>query len=260
MENFASKMMLCNSIKDLSKIENDKYIYEPKKDGLRAFLVHTKKNGLKLWNREHKNILENYPEIKNLKFKDDFILDGELCAKDFSTLMSRQHLSDKFKIDLLAKKNPVTFWAFDILFLNNEMVMDFELINRKKVLEVFYRYENPYLKVLPYLTDLNTAKEMYKNEEGIILKERTSKYEMNTRSDKWLKYKKRVEVLLRFDGYEQNKDNSITLIQKKGKYRVKCNDLTAIEKLKDGFIECEVEGLELTKNGMVRMPILKRLI
>ena len=77
---------------------------------------------------------------------------------------------------------------------------------------------------IPYLTDLKTAKEMFKHEEGIILKEKNSLYEFK-RSNKWLKFKKRVEKVIRFTDYEDNKDGSITLLD--GFHRTKCNDLIA---------------------------------
>ena len=99
----------------------------------------------------------------------------------------------------------------------------------------------------------------FKNEEGIIIKNKFSKYEMNTRSNSWLKYKKRVEKVIRFTDYENNKDGSVTLTD--GFHRVKCNDLNAIQIFEDKKeVTAEVEGLEITKSGKIRMPILKRLI
>lgn len=263
-------MMLCNTIKDLSKIKEDKYIYEPKKDGTRCLVIFDAENGLILFNRKGMNITYRYPEVyESIKISlreyakktltTLISLDGEICCKDFSTLLSREHLIDNFKIKLMAKKYPCCFYAFDVLCLD-ENVRTLPLMKRKELLDSFKPYQKTgNFEVLPYLNDLNRALELWKNEEGIILKEKNSIYEFEVRSDKWLKFKKRVEKLIRFYKYEINKDRSITLTDNFN--RIKCNDLIAKTKIDTyGYIDVEVEGLEFNESGLIRMPILKRIV
>lgn len=241
---------------------------ESKLDGTRAFLTIKRDSKNVLINRRDVNIAERYPELMKLKFDlpFDVLLDGEICyfekgISNFTKLMSREHLTDKFKINLLSKQMPVTFVAFDVLYFGdfNKDTTKLKLIERKILLDSLKMYENPNFKIIPYLNDLNKAKEMFKDEEGIILKDKNSVYEFNTRSDKWLKFKKRVEKIIRFTDYENNADGSVTLTD--GFHRVKCNDLNAIQIFEGNkFVDCEVEGLEFTETGHIRMPVIKRLL
>lgn len=261
-------MMLCTPIKDLSKIKEDKYLFELKKDGVRCLIMFDGTN-LKMVNRRKADITNRYPEVaKSLKvslkeYVKEFevklvTLDGELCCKDFNTLMSREHLTDNFKIGLMSKKYPATYYAFDILCLD-KITADIGLLNRKKMLYNFQ--ENNNFKVLEWYRDLETTLKLMKeqNEEGIILKEIDSKYEFDVRSDKWLKMKKRVEKIVDFNSYEMNIDNSLTLTN--GFHRVKCNDMSVRGLIDEyGSVKAEVEGLEFTEKGHIRMPVIKRLV
>src|SRR3990167_5601250 len=120
-------MMLCNSVKDLSKINQDRYVFEAKKDGCRAFLAYTKSKSIALRNRDNIDITNRYPELQSIRFEFDVLLDGEIVLEkegkcDFSNLMSREHLKDAFKINLMSKRHPVKFYAFDIIFLNDNPI------------------------------------------------------------------------------------------------------------------------------------------
>ena len=71
-------MMLCNSLKDLSKINKDDFIYELKQDGVRAML-HLNEKTTSVFNRNKVNITEKYPELKSIivpSFRS--VLDGEI--------------------------------------------------------------------------------------------------------------------------------------------------------------------------------------
>jgi len=260
--------MLCNAIKDLSNIDESKYIYEIKKDGTRVWLYCLNNKIVRAENRRGTDILYKYPELKCLKISlKAGVLDGELCCKDFSTLLSREHLKDSFKIRLSSKKNPITFYAFDILDYNGKILGNLPLMERKKYLEKLVVSECETFRVLPYLTNLKGILNIMKETEaeGIILKEKDSVY-VNGRSNSWLKFKKRVEEVIKFDGYEENTDNSLTLTngtykKEKSLIRVKCNELNAktlIDKYK--FVNVIVEGLEITKSGKIRMPIVKEVL
>lgn len=264
--------MLCSSISESELKSRDwvNWIAEPKKDGTRILAIFDGSN-LILINRRNENKTKSYPEVaENLKISlkkyIDFYgndaktitLDCELCCKDFSTLLSREHLKDSFKIKLMSKKYPAVLYAFDILCLNGSL-KNIELIKRKAILDSFADYQNDFFKILPFYENLDEALKNCKNEEGIILKDKNSKYEFDVRSFNWLKYKKRVERVIKFHKYEENKDGSLTLTN--DFHRVKC-DIPSIKHRIDkaGFIVGEVEGLEFTAENHIRFPILKRVL
>lgn len=257
-------MMLCNSVKDLSKINFSDYIIEPKKDGVRAFLAYTKSKGIALRNRDNIDITNKYPELQRIKFEFDVLLDGEIVLEkngrcDFSNLMSREHLKDVFKINLLSRKHPVKFYAFDMLFCNDKSIYDMPLLERKELMIMLNPYQSPYFEVIPHSSDMDRAKEWLKNEEGLIIKRKDSTYQFNTRSQDWLKFKNHIEKLVRFYKYEINTDRSITLTD--DFHRVKCCDLLAKTKIDTyGFVDCEVTGLEFTESNHIRQPIIKRIV
>ena len=223
-------MMLCNSVTDLKSVDERHCLFESKKDGIRASLIYAR-GKIRILSREHKDITEKYPELSVLKFPFDCWLDGEIVYEkdgkcDFETLMSRQHTQDSFKIKLMSKNIPVVFYAFDILFRNEDSWMNDKLFDRKEQLLDLKAFENVNFKLLRWVFTLNEAIEMTKDEEGIIIKRLQSKYQMGVRSDDWLKFKKHVEKVVRFTDYEDNVDNSITLTD--GFHRVKCNDLSCL--------------------------------
>ena len=252
-------MMLFNTIKDLASIREKDWLFEPKKDGLRAYLSYIKGKA-KLLNRDMKDITANYPEIAKLWLgRYDFVVDGELCCSDFESLMSRQHTTDIFKINMLSKRQPCTFYAFDIVAFNRNVVVQMGLTSRKTILAQLGNLGKKGFEVLPYYEKLAEALEKCSNEEGIILKKRDSMYYANERTDDWLKFKKHVEKLCRFYKYEINKDFSITLTD--DFHRVKCNDLAAKTKIDTyRYVDCEVTGLEFTEKGHIRMPVIKRVL
>tara|TARA_Y100000310_G_scaffold23597_1_gene22669 strand:+ start:1643 stop:2416 length:774 start_codon:yes stop_codon:yes gene_type:complete len=255
--------MLCKTFdRDLRKIyDKDRYEYSPKKDGTRCWAYFDGKGITKLINRRNYDILYKYPELKKLNIKNA-VIDGELCCKDFATLMSREHSQNTLRIDLMSREYPVIFYGFDILEYNGKDLTKLTLTERKEYLSIFKEFENENFKILEYTDSLDIAMGWLKDNEGIVLKDKNSKYEKGVRSHNWLKYKNRIRQKIKFDGYEYNKDGSLTLIN--GFNRVKCNKplLEIVKKDIDskGFANCEVEGLEITANGHIRFPILQRVI
>lgn len=265
--------MLCSTIKDLSKIKEKDYIMEIKWDGTRVWLYVEDYKPEQLLNRRGIDVLNRYPELKSLKVSSKRgVLDCELVILkegkcDFSALLSREHLKDDFKIKLMSKRFPATLMAFDVLGVGDKVTGNMPLVKRKELLSKITptnsNKSNDYVgvEIVPYYEKLETAlKEMQKNEhEGIVLKKKDSLY-VNERSNNWLKFKKRIEKVIRFDNYEDNKDGSITLTN--GHDRVKCNTPEkAIDELyANKFVDVEVEGLEITEENHIRFPILKRII
>ena len=262
---------LCNSIKDLSKIDTKNYIFEIKIDGTRVMAYLKGGKIVKLINRRNFDILDKFPELKSIKIplKKDVAFDCELCILkpnsfkcDFSALLSREHNQNELRKSLLMREYPATLMIFDVLVSNGLDTTKLKLIERKEILKSYYIYLNKNVQIIPYFFDLPLALKVmeYNESEGLILKKIGSIYE-NRRSENWLKFKKRAELVMYANKYENNKDNSITLTD--GFHRVKVNhniDFITAEIDKGHKITAEIEGLEITKNGHLRMSQFKRII
>ena len=124
------------------------------------------------------------------------VLDGEIVVLEngkpnFWKLAEREHVDNKFRIELLSKLMPATYIIFDILFLDGKELTTLPLLERKRILEKTIE-ENERIKIAEY--KIGSGKELFefakKNElEGIMAKKVDSIYEIGKRSKSWLKIK-----------------------------------------------------------------------
>ena len=106
------------------------YIYELKLDGIRC-IAYLDRNKVTLQNKRYKDVTEQYPELKEMFkcVKNRVILDGELVVltdgkPDFYALQTRSLMTDKFRIEIAAKRNPVQYVAYDILYNDGKILAD----------------------------------------------------------------------------------------------------------------------------------------
>src|SRR5437016_5289500 len=101
---------------------NPEFIYEPKMDGIRAFLL--KKDGeIKIINRKGRDITAHYPELQlpGAISAESCMLDGEIIVydkegnPDFAQLVRREQIVSEEEIMRLSKEAPATYCAFDII-------------------------------------------------------------------------------------------------------------------------------------------------
>ena len=117
-------------LKEIEKpFNSDNYIYELKYDGYRA-IVYVSNKEVTVRSRNNKDITKLYPELQSLKklvSKEKVVFDGEIITMDgnrpsFSKLQARSHLKNIIKIKELSLNSPVTFIAFDILYLDKNFL------------------------------------------------------------------------------------------------------------------------------------------
>lgn len=198
---------------------NDKdYIFEIKYDGIRS-LIYISKNGVVVKGRHGADITDKFLEFKDLNkhIKGNVILDGEIIAFQdgkisFSKVMQRYNLKNKKTSEYLSKTNPSLFVCFDILFLNKDLT-NLSLIKRKDILNKF-KDTNNFVKS-KYVHNkgielFNIVKKM--NMEGIVAKRKDSKYEINKRSNSWLKIKNYHLKEFIIIGYINKEKNLILLL------------------------------------------------
>lgn len=175
-------------------LENDNYIYEIKFDGIRA-LIYVIDNNIKIFTRNGKNITNLFPELKIItsSVNKNSILDGEIVCltnnkPDFFKVQKRIHLKNKDKIEISSKNNPALFICFDILYYDKDITNE-PLYKRKDVLSKIN--ESDYLLKSKVFED---GEKLFKSIkrldlEGIVCKDKFSTYQVNTRSNSWIKVK-----------------------------------------------------------------------
>lgn len=173
---------------------NDNYIYEIKFDGIRA-LIYVIDNNIKIFTRNGKNITNLFPELKVItsSVKKNSILDGEIVCltnnkPDFFKVQKRIHLKNKDKIEISSKNNPALFICFDILYYDKDITNE-PLYKRKDELSKIN--ESDYLLKSKVFED---GEKLFKSIkrldlEGIVCKDKFSTYQVNTRSNSWIKVK-----------------------------------------------------------------------
>lgn len=118
------------------------HIFEVKWDGVRA-LAFIEGGQLRLQGRNLRFITHQYPELRCLLDQvqgDGVVLDGEIVSldglghPDLSRLQERMKLEDPAAIALAAKRQPVHYQVFDLLYLDGQSVMEEPLWRRKNLL------------------------------------------------------------------------------------------------------------------------------
>jgi bifunctional non-homologous end joining protein LigD len=125
------------------------------------------------------------------------ILDGEVIAFDddgrpsFGALQGRMHLARESAVRRLAKENPVTYIAFDLLWLDGRSLMDRPYLDRRAALRALLadgeRWQVPDHVVGGGAQVLAATREQ--GLEGIVAKKLDSCYEPGRRTGAWRKVK-----------------------------------------------------------------------
>lgn len=183
--------------KESGPFDSGDYLYEIKFDGERC-LAYLDSGGTVLVNRRGGKVLPKVPELASIHKQAEkrCILDGELVAAEtgasgFEQMKQRWLTANKSKIEILSKKVPVTFIAFDILYLQGDMLMDRGLLERKRLLEKTIA-GNERISVSRYIEKHGTEffeLIVQKGMEGIVGKKMDSKYYPGRRTTDWIKIK-----------------------------------------------------------------------
>ncbi len=184
--------MLCTLVKE--PFNNENSLYEVKLDGYRV-IAFVKKKKATLSSRSGLNYSKYYKSVIDelSSFDFDVVLDGEVVA------LNEQGIPD---FDALQKNDgskPLAFYAFDILWYKGYSLIDLKLEERKEILlqilpqNDIIKYSESFYDGLK-LFDLIKENEM----EGIVTKNKESKYQPGKRGKDWLKIptEKRQEFVI----------------------------------------------------------------
>ncbi len=196
-------------IKEITSI--NQYQFESKWDGIRSQIIK-RSNDISIWTRGEELVNKTFPELIKIisDFKNDFVLDGEIliwdeiknCPKEFSLLQKR--LGRKSPSAKIQKDLPVVFIAYDILEINGNDIRSKILSERRNILEEKFfnsiseeQDKNSRKIKITKLLKINNWEELeeVKNSarniktEGLVIKNKNSKYLAGRKKGNWWKYK-----------------------------------------------------------------------
>ncbi len=172
------------------------WIFEPKWDGFRGIAyIHRNKNQrdnkMQLRSRNQLDLLRTFPELKNIASAiaaKSAVLDGEIVSIDKKGV---SHF-----VDLRAGRQENLFYVvFDLLYVDGYSLLNVPLQTRKELLRALLV---PH-EFVRYTDHIEAAGEKYyevagvQGLEGIVAKERNSRYEPGQRTHTWYKIKHRLE-------------------------------------------------------------------
>lgn len=212
---------------NVAPFEDSSYLYEMKWDGERCIAYLDPSEGTELRNKRQISMLPKVPELADIhrQAKKRCILDGELlCLADgkpnFEAIQRRSLMSNRYKIELEAKRYPATFIAFDCLYYDGKDLTLLSLTERKAVLQKAVK-ESERLAISRVFDDgqalalFQLAKEQ--GLEGIVAKRKDSLYFQGTRTKTWLKIKNMMDDDFVVCGFIYKENHMISIVL--GQYR-----------------------------------------
>ncbi|MHA1909508.1 MAG: ATP-dependent DNA ligase, partial [Candidatus Thorarchaeota archaeon] len=195
-----------NSVDEVLTSDGQTYIAEYKYDGARV-QIHKKGDTVKIYSRRLNEVTESMPEIVQEVLakigSQSAILDGEVVAVDekdhpypFQIVMKRFGRSKN--IEEASKKIRLKLILFDILLVNDEMVVDNSLIERKVMLDTIA--DTSLITFGERANDIMSIESLFrvskeKGHEGIMLKKVDSTYVPGKRGRNWFKLKHTLDTL-----------------------------------------------------------------
>jgi bifunctional non-homologous end joining protein LigD len=193
--------------------DNKEWVFEVKWDGVRAILFLHKTKGIsKIVSRNGKTITHRYPEIIEavksssaiiINCKESIILDGEIVVlnkegrPDFQSHQRRMNVDSIKDIEKLSHKMPATYYLFDILYIDGRNLQSLSFLERRKnlsdvIVQTMKNNNNNRIRISDFVNErgidiFQRIKSM--DLEGIIAKNKYSKYIQGARSTNWLKIK-----------------------------------------------------------------------
>jgi bifunctional non-homologous end joining protein LigD len=221
--------MLAATASELPRASDD-WIYEIKLDGYRC-LAGRDSSGAKLWSRRGNLFTGDFPSIARTcaSLPDDTLIDGEIVALDGEGRVSFNLLQHR-----RSGASAIRFYAFDLLVYHGRSLVGVELSKRRKLLAELISQANESIQLSESFEVspaelLRVAKEL--GLEGIVAKNKRSRYEPGKRSGAWIKYKANKGQEFVIGGYTQGNPFDAVVV---GYYRD--GKLIFASKVRNGFV------------------------
>jgi bifunctional non-homologous end joining protein LigD len=198
--------MLARSVEKLP--DGDDWAFELKWDGVRAFAV-VEEGTARIVSRRAEDLTPRYPELAAIAgglTDHDAVFDGEIVAFDedgrpsFGRLQQRMGLVNQGMIRRRVGETPVTYVAFDLLWLDGRGLFDQPYEERRRLLDEL-GFDGPSWQTpRNHLGDGEALLELVRERrlEGVVAKRLASPYRPGRRSTEWVKVKvrRRQEVVI----------------------------------------------------------------
>jgi bifunctional non-homologous end joining protein LigD len=180
--------------------DSSTWAFEIKWDGVRAILF-VEGGRVRAQSRNDLDVSTAFPELANV---GDFlgmttcVLDGEIVAlgedghPSFSRLQHRMHVANQREARRRAASDPVTFVAFDVLYLRGHSLLAESYEQRRAALESLHLSGETFITTESFRNvqgqDVLSAA-VQNGLEGVVAKRRDSPYRPGRRSADWVKVK-----------------------------------------------------------------------
>jgi DNA ligase 1 len=193
--------------KAAATIDGRPFFAEHKLDGIRAH-IHKSGEGrdarVAIYSRTLDRTDESFPDIVSAisALPGEFLLDGEIVPFQNGQVLPFAHIQKRLGRKVLSPKilrdHPAVFIAFDLLYLNGQLLMDRPLRQRRQMLA-----DLPASLQKTESIELTTAAEIESafcnarecRNEGLVLKDPDSIYSPGRRGQLWLKLKTHLPTL-----------------------------------------------------------------
>jgi ATP-dependent DNA ligase len=155
--------------------EGDGWAYEPKYDGFRA-IAFVDGAETYLQSRNGKPLSRYFPELEFPEGR--YVLDGEIVASSFDTLGQRIHPAAS-RIARLAEETPATFYAFDLLARDDDILLERPYEERRAALEALVK---PPVQLTDVVRTAADAQHWLQEVEGVVAKEIDAPYRPGERT------------------------------------------------------------------------------
>jgi bifunctional non-homologous end joining protein LigD len=190
-------------VDNLPKGEN--WVYELKFDGVRA-LALKRGNTIELISRNAKDFTAKFPEVvdalRELPCKEA-VLDGEIAALDDEGRSSFQLLQAR---ELSGERPPIFFYVFDLIQLDGKDLTGVPLLKRKAMAKMLLARAPDTIRFSASIaaeSERILAEMKARGLEGVIAKQKNSKYEIGRRSGAWVKFKWTTQQEFVIGGYSE---------------------------------------------------------
>jgi len=170
---------LARSAKELPV--GDGWSYEPKWDGFRC-IAFVDGDDVELQSRNGRSLTRYFPELRFPPGR--LVLDGEIVVldgrgePDFDALGQRIHPA-KSRVDMLARETPARFVAFDVLSVEDEVLLEAGQQERRERLEALV---DDTVDLTPRTLDAADAQPWLRHAEGVIAKRTDAPYKPGERT------------------------------------------------------------------------------
>jgi DNA ligase-1 len=183
-----------------------KQVYaEFKYDGVRA-QIHKSKKIVRIYSRRLEEITSSFPEVASdfARTRQDFIADGEIVpfseGKPLPFQLLQRRLRRMEDFNDAAMKAPVTYFAFDLLFLDGKETLDMPLVKRRRLLRSLLKGTMSLMaESLDVQSEVEVQSAFRKSRdfgyEGLVVKDPESVYAMGKRGSGWVKLKEELDTL-----------------------------------------------------------------